>query len=117
MAWEINAKFGANARLEVSMTAWKAGVMEKGVSLYPHIADMAGNHEVILQVPTHNVIYGPSHAGDHLAMQEITILTLKASSFPEAVVTGAVVYHNLKNVIKKKYGRIPPMNSLGKVFT
>lgn len=55
--------------------------------------------------------------GDKLAMQEIMILTLEASSVPEATVTGTVVYHNLKNVIKKKYGRIPPMYSLGKVFT
>ncbi|KAH0501290.1 Alpha-enolase [Microtus ochrogaster] len=82
--------------------------MGKGVSLYLHITDLAGKPEVILQVPVLNVIYGCSHAGNMLAMQEIRILTLKASSFPETMVTGAVVYHSLKNVIKKKYGRIMP---------
>ena len=82
MALKIKAKFGANATLEVSMAGWKAEVMEKGVSLYLHITDLAGKHEVILQVPVLNVIYGCSHAGDTLAMQEVRILTLKASSFP-----------------------------------
>ena len=58
MALEINAKFGTNGTLEVSMTVWKAGIIEKGVSLYLHIADMAGNLWVTLWVPDTNVIYG-----------------------------------------------------------
>lgn len=45
------AKFGANAILGVSLAVCKAGAAEKGVPLYRHIADLAGNTELILPVP------------------------------------------------------------------
>ncbi|CAH6786844.1 unknown_gene_10397 [Phodopus roborovskii] len=82
-----------------------AGAKEKGVLLYCHIADLAGNPEVILPIPAFNVINGGSHAGNKLAMQEFMILPVGASSFREAMHIGAEVYHNLKNVIKEKYGK------------
>lgn len=47
----VSAKFGANAILGVSLAVCKAGAAEKGVPLYRHIADLAGNPEVILPVP------------------------------------------------------------------
>lgn len=139
------AKFGANAILGVSLAVCKAGAAEKGVPLYRHIADLAGNPKVILPVPVRfcvlndmhkcpffssstffsspasslwshsccfsphhqafNVINGGSHAGNKLAMQEFMILPVGASTFKEAMRIGAEVYHNLKNVIKKKYGQ------------
>uniref|UniRef100_A0AAQ5YI78 phosphopyruvate hydratase n=1 Tax=Amphiprion ocellaris TaxID=80972 RepID=A0AAQ5YI78_AMPOC len=99
------SKFGANAILGVSLAVCKAGAAEKGVPLYRHIADLAGNPEVILPVPAFNVINGGSHAGNKLAMQEFMILPIGASTFKEAMRIGAEVYHNLKNVIKKKYGQ------------
>uniref|UniRef100_A0A8C2Z3U1 phosphopyruvate hydratase n=1 Tax=Cyclopterus lumpus TaxID=8103 RepID=A0A8C2Z3U1_CYCLU len=100
-----SAKFGANAILGVSLAVCKAGAAEKGVPLYRHIADLAGNPEVVLPVPAFNVINGGSHAGNKLAMQEFMILPVGASSFKEAMRIGAEVYHNLKNVIKEKYGQ------------
>lgn len=51
------------------------------------------------------MINGGSHAGNKLAMQEFMILPVGASSFREAMRIGAEVYHNLKNVIKEKYGK------------
>ena len=42
--------------------------------LYRHIADLAGNTEVILPVPAFNIINGGTHAGNRLAMQEFMIL-------------------------------------------
>ncbi|KAK2105866.1 phosphopyruvate hydratase, partial [Saguinus oedipus] len=97
--------FGANAILGVSLAVCKAGAVEKGVPLYRHIADLAGNSEVILPVPAFNVINGGSHAGNKLAMQEFMILPVGAANFREAMRIGAEVYHNLKNVIKEKYGK------------
>lgn len=139
---KCSAKFGANAILGVSLAVCKAGAAEKGVPLYRHIADLAGNPEVILPVPVSmhcahvcviwphffsfgmvfessgtliiksfyipkafNVINGGSHAGNKLAMQEFMILPVGAKSFSEAMRVGAEVYHNLKNVIKAKYGK------------
>ncbi|XP_067880032.1 beta-enolase [Heterodontus francisci] len=99
------SKFGANAILGVSLAVCKAGAKEKGVPLYRHIADLSGNKDLILPVPAFNVINGGSHAGNKLAMQEFMILPVGATSFKEAMRIGAEVYHNLKNVIKAKYGK------------
>jgi len=98
-------KLGANAILAVSLAVCKAGAAVKGVPLYQHIADVAGNKELVLPVPAFNVINGGSHAGNKLAMQEFMILPVGASSFKEAMKMGTEVYHNLKSVIKKQYGQ------------
>ncbi|XP_062456881.1 beta-enolase, partial [Rhea pennata] len=102
---ENKSKFGANAILGVSLAVCKAGAAEKGVPLYRHIADLAGNTDLILPVPAFNVINGGSHAGNKLAMQEFMILPVGAASFREAMRIGAEVYHSLKGVIKSKYGK------------
>uniref|UniRef100_A0A670JUW1 phosphopyruvate hydratase n=1 Tax=Podarcis muralis TaxID=64176 RepID=A0A670JUW1_PODMU len=99
------AKFGANAILGVSLAVCKAAAAEKDIPLYRHIADLAGNSDLILPVPAFNVINGGSHAGNKLAMQEFMILPVGAESFRDAMRIGAEVYHNLKGVIKDKYGK------------
>lgn len=101
---ENKSKFGANAILGVSLAVCKAGAAEKGVPLYRHIADLAGNPDLVLPVPAFNVINGGSHAGNKLAMQEFMILPVGASSFKEAMRIGAEVYHHLKGVIKANPG-------------
>nr|NP_001187631.1 enolase [Ictalurus punctatus]ADO28911.1 enolase [Ictalurus punctatus] len=98
------SKLGANAILGVSLAVCKAGAAEKNVPLYRHIADLAGNKDVILPVPAFNVLNGGSHAGNKLAMQEFMILPTGAKSFTEAMRMGSEVYHHLKSVIKAKYG-------------
>lgn len=45
------AKFGANSILGVSLAICKAGAAEKGIPLYRHIADLAGNKDLVLPVP------------------------------------------------------------------
>lgn len=47
----LPGQFGANAILGISLAVCKAGAAEKGVPLYRHIADLAGNKHVILPVP------------------------------------------------------------------
>ncbi|EHH66025.1 Gamma-enolase [Macaca fascicularis] len=99
------AKFGANAILGVSLAVCKAGAAERELPLYRHIAQLAGNSDLILPVPAFNVINGGSHAGNKLAMQEFMILPVGAESFRDAMRLGAEVYHTLKGVIKDKYGK------------
>ncbi|XBI77875.1 hypothetical protein VPH35_087671 [Triticum aestivum] len=98
-------KLGANAILAVSLAICKAGASIKKIPLYQHIANLAGNKQLVLPVPAFNVINGGSHAGNKLAMQEFMILPTGAASFKEAMKMGVEVYHNLKSVIKKKYGQ------------
>jgi enolase len=102
---ENKGKLGANAILAVSMAAAKAGAAEKDTPLYRHLADLAGNAKLVLPVPSFNIINGGSHAGNALAMQEFMILPVGAATFSEAMRMGCEVYHNLKSIIKKKYGQ------------
>merc|ERR1719238_1018318 len=101
------SKLGANTILAVSMAVCKAGAASKKTALYKHIAVLAGNptDSMFLPVPAFNIINGGSHAGNKLAMQEFMILPVGAASFTEAMKMGSEVYHNLKSVIKKKYGQ------------
>jgi len=98
-------KLGANAILGVSMAAAKAAAAVKGVPLFKHFGDLAGNsNPVVLPVPCFNVINGGSHAGNKLAFQEYFIIPVGASSFKEAIRIGCECYHTLKGIIKKKFG-------------
>ncbi|URE02884.1 hypothetical protein MUK42_05415 [Musa troglodytarum] len=64
-------KLGANAILAVSLALCKAGASVKKIPLYQHIANLAGNKNLVLPVPAFNVINGGSHAGNKLAMQAV----------------------------------------------
>jgi enolase len=84
-------KLGANAILGASLAISKAGAAAKGLPLYRHYAELAGNSDLVLPVPSFNVINGGSHAGNRLAFQEFMILPVGASSFTEAMILGCEV--------------------------
>jgi len=99
------SKLGANAILGISLAASKAAAEGKGVPLYQHLADLAGNTgEMVLPIPCFNVVNGGSHAGNKLAFQEYFIIPVGAKTFKEAMQIGAECYHCLKGIIKKKFG-------------
>lgn len=100
------SKLGANAILGISLAVCKAGAAAKGVPLYKHFADLAGNTEekFTMPVPCFNVINGGSHAGNKLAFQEFFVIPTGAKTFKEAMQIGCEVYHTLKKVIKSKFG-------------
>merc|ERR1712084_3100 len=101
------ANLGANAILAVSMAVCRAGAASMRMPLYEYVANLAGRptDKYMLPVPSFNVINGGSHAGNRLACQEFMILPVGASTFKEAMIIWAEVYHTLKGVIKKKYGQ------------
>lgn len=100
------AKYGANSILGVSLAASKAGAGARGVPLYQHYADLAGNDlsQFTMPVPCFNVINGGSHAGNKLAFQEYFVIPTGAKSFSEAMQIGCEVYHTLGKIIKSKFG-------------
>ena len=53
-------KLGANAILAVSTALAKAGAGEKGIPLYKHISELAGNNKLVFAVPVLNIINGRS---------------------------------------------------------
>jgi enolase len=101
------SKLGANAILAVSMAVCRAGAAASMMPLYKYLARLASKpyDSFVMPVPAFNVINGGSHAGNRLACQEFMILPVGASTFKEAMIIGAEVYHTLKSVIKKKYGQ------------
>jgi len=100
-------KLGANAILAVSMAICRASAACKNITLYQRIAELANKptDKYVLPIPSMNVINGGSHAGNQLACQEFMVMPIGASSFREAIQMGAEVYHELKGVIKAKYGQ------------
>jgi len=101
------AKLGANAILAVSMAVCRAGAAASKMPLYKYIARLGGKpmDKFVMPVPSLNVINGGTHAGNRLACQEFMILPVGASTYKEAMIIGAEVYHTLKKVIVKKYGQ------------
>ena len=85
----------------VSLAASKAGAAARGVPLWKHYADIAGNPTPdVLPVPCFNVINGGEHAGNKLAFQEFFVIPTGAETFSESMQIGCEVFHNLKSVIK-----------------
>ncbi len=102
------SKLGANAILGVSMAVCRAGAAAAGLPLYRYIAKLGGKDphgSFVLPMPFFNIINGGEHAGNALAFQEFMIAPVGATSFTEAMRIASEVYHNLKSVIKKKYGQ------------
>jgi len=94
---------GANAILAVSLAAAKAVAIEKGIPLYQHIADINGTPgQYTMPVPMMNIINGGEHADNNVDIQEFMVQPVGASSFAEALRTGAEIFHSLKNVLKSK---------------
>ncbi|KAF4647444.1 phosphopyruvate hydratase eno2, partial [Perkinsus olseni] len=101
------AKLGANAILAVSMAVCRAGAAASNMPLYQYIAKLAGKdtEKFLMPCPCFNVINGGKHAGNRLACQEFMLVPCGASSIHEAIRIASEVYHELKSVIKAKYGQ------------
>ena len=90
---------------KVSLAASKAGAAGRGIPLWKHYAELAGNPVPhTLPVPCFNVINGGEHAGNKLPFQEFFVIPTGAATFSESMEIGCEVFHNLKKVIKAKFG-------------
>ena len=99
------SKLGANAILGVSLAATRAASAEKKKMLFEYLYQFSNlKKKKIMPRPFFNVINGGKHAGNNLAFQEFMIAP-KATSFAEALRMGSEVYHVLKEVIEKRYGK------------
>ena len=98
------SKIGANATLAVSMACARAGAMEKGVSLYRHLADLAEISEVCLPVPSFGLISGGKQAGNKLAFREFGVMPVGLSSVKDAVRCGAEIYRELSIAVREEFG-------------
>jgi len=93
------AKLGANALLAVSMANARAAAGVRNLPLYRYLGGETAN---TLPVPMMNIINGGAHADNNVDFQEFMIVPLGASSFDEALRTGAEIFHTLRSILKKK---------------
>jgi enolase len=100
---ENKEKFGANAILAVSLAAAKAAAIYKKIPLYQHISELNGTPGVYsMPVPMMNIINGGEHADNNVDIQEFMVQPVGATSFKEALRTGAEIFHSLKKVLSEK---------------
>ena len=93
------SRLGANAILGVSLAVAKAAATSSHLPLYRYIG---GPNAHILPVPMMNIINGGAHADSDVDFQEFMIAPIGATTFGEALRTGAEVYHTLKGLLKSK---------------
>jgi len=96
---ETKSKLGANALLAVSMATARAAALHVELPLYRYLG---GPNSRTLPVPMMNIINGGAHADNNVDFQEFMIVPVGATTFREALRTGAEVFHALKSVLKKK---------------
>ncbi len=99
---ENKSVLGANAMLSVSLAAAHAAAQGQGLALYEHLANLdATGGRYSMPVPMMNILNGGQHADNNVDIQEFMIQPVGASSFEEALRTGAEIFHALKDVLKQ----------------
>lgn len=96
------AKLGANAILAVSLALAKVASALVNKPLFSYLSNDNGT---TLPVPVMNVINGGKHAGTGLKIQEFMIMPAGSKNFADSLKMGAEIYHALKKVILRKYGK------------
>ena len=96
---ENKAKLGANAVLSVSLAYAYACANHYNMPLYRYLG---GNLLNCMPVPMMNILNGGVHADNKIDVQEFMVVPVKATTFRDALFTGAEIYHTLKNVLKEK---------------
>ena len=93
------SSLGANAILGVSLAVAKAAAASAELSLFRYLG---GPNAHLLPVPMMNILNGGAHADSNVDIQEFMIAPIGASTYRDALRSGAEVYHALKSVLKKK---------------
>jgi enolase len=93
------SNLGANAILGVSLAVAKAAAQESGQPLFRYLGGVNAN---LLPIPMMNILNGGSHADNCIDFQEFMIMPVGAETFSDAIRMGTEVFHQLKNVLKKK---------------
>jgi enolase len=93
------SNLGANALLAVSLAVARAAAAYLEIPLYRYLG---GANARTLPVPMMNIINGGAHADNNVDFQEFMVMPVGATTFAEALRTGAEIFHSLKSVLKKR---------------
>ncbi len=97
------SRYGANAILGISLAVSRLAAILKNEPYYIYLSKLSGT-KLKYPVPHANIINGGKHSGAGLKIQEFMVVP-KASSFTASARIVVEVYHELKSIILKKYGR------------
>ncbi|HLD70549.1 MAG TPA: phosphopyruvate hydratase [Negativicutes bacterium] len=110
------SKLGANAILPVSMAVCRSGAAAKKISLYQHLADIAGfkiqDLGFKMPLPSFNILNGGAHAKNELELQEFMVVPMK-KTFQENLVLGSEVFNKLTELLKQTPAGVPEMGDEG----
>ncbi|MEK6849335.1 MAG: phosphopyruvate hydratase, partial [Nanoarchaeota archaeon] len=95
---------GANAILGVSLAVARAAAVSSDMPMYQYLGSLCGTKKYILPAPFMNVINGGRHAGTNIDFQEFMIVPF-GKTFADSLRMGSEVYHELKNLLVKNYGK------------
>tara|TARA_Y100000294_G_C8545317_1_gene332858 strand:+ start:281 stop:1540 length:1260 start_codon:yes stop_codon:yes gene_type:complete len=98
------SKLGANAILAVSIAVCKAGALQNNMGLFEYIKKISKTKTVSLPIPQLNIINGGKHIGIENDIQEHMIMPIKFKRFKEALRASVEIYHELRSILKRKYG-------------
>ena len=96
------SKLGANVMLAVSKAVARAQAHAHNIPLFELIAHLMGREEIRLPFPMFNMIEGGVHADNNLIIQEFLVIPMGYQSFREAMEQATLVYHCLKDLLKKR---------------
>ncbi|MBD3254431.1 MAG: phosphopyruvate hydratase [Candidatus Lokiarchaeota archaeon] len=105
---ENKSELGANAILSVSLANAKLAAILSSKPLFSYLYELSYNKrrkDFLLPLPCCNILNGGEHAGNNLSIQEFMILPVGANTFSKAIKSVSEIYHNLKNILEKKYGK------------
>lgn len=98
---------GANAVLTVSIAFARAVAKAEGVPLYRHFAHQIGDSPRQLPRLTINLFSGGKHAGGQVAVQDVLLIPLRASTIDESLANVYAIYQAAAKRCAARYGSRP----------
>lgn len=98
------ARLGANAILAVSLAFARAAAAGQPAPLYRYFADLVEDTPGRLPRPMINLFSGGEHAGSQVAIQDVQVVPLSASSLDEALATTFEIFQHAAELSKRQYG-------------
>ncbi len=90
------SRLGANSILAVSLAAAHAAAAVRGLPLYQHINDIAGQPAMTIPLPMCNVLNGGQHARNASDFQEYMLIPYRAQSYTAAMRVVMEIFAALK---------------------
>ncbi|MCS7222940.1 MAG: phosphopyruvate hydratase [Armatimonadetes bacterium] len=96
------SRLGANTLLAVSLATARAAAEDRGLPLTLLINQLSGSPDMSIPTPMVNIISGGHHAAWTLDFQDYLVIPAGAFSFRQALDWTGLIYHHLKNRLKKE---------------